>query len=117
MPSLSPPAPPSGYALDQGHPGAVTDPRCPLVLLCPPPPPTPGGYAVIKGIQERLGLPSSQLLPSFASLREYGNTSASTTWYAWGYIESCVGVRKGQVSIGAAAGGCGKSGHGKSQLC
>ncbi len=35
---------------------------------------------MLKGIQEGLCLPSATMLPSFATLREYGNTSCSTTW-------------------------------------
>lgn len=40
----------------------------------------PGGYAVLKGIQDRTKLSSTKMIPSFAVLREYGNTSCSTTW-------------------------------------
>lgn len=39
-----------------------------------------GGYAVLKGIQQGLRLPAAKMVPSFASLRDYGNTSCSTTW-------------------------------------
>ena len=53
------------------------------VLSSSLPPPAPsrhaGGYAVLKGIQSRLNLPTDYMLPSFATLREYGNTSCSTT--------------------------------------
>eukprot|EP00198_Chlamydomonas_reinhardtii_P002901 XP_001692237.1 predicted protein [Chlamydomonas reinhardtii] len=55
-----------------------------------------GGYAVLKGLQSELALPDAAMIPSFAALREYGNTSASTTWYALGYTEACEGVRRGQ---------------------
>jgi len=41
---------------------------------------TAGGYAVLKGLQKGLSLPSEKMIPSFACLREYGNTSCSTTW-------------------------------------
>ncbi|KAF8069577.1 KCS2 [Scenedesmus sp. PABB004] len=41
-----------------------------------------GGYAVLKGIQAGMRLPASAMLPSFAALRDYGNTSCSTTWCA-----------------------------------
>ena len=44
------------------------------------PHPYTGGYAVLKGIQERLKLPTDKMIPSFATLHEYGNTSCSTTW-------------------------------------
>ena len=39
-----------------------------------------GGFAVLKGVQLGMDLPPSTMLPSFASLRDYGNTSGSTTW-------------------------------------
>jgi hypothetical protein len=39
-----------------------------------------GGYAVLKGIQAGMALPAVKMLPSFAALRDYGNTSCSTTW-------------------------------------
>jgi len=35
-----------------------------------------GGYAVLKGLQKGLRLPTDKMLPSFAGLQEYGNTSA-----------------------------------------
>ena len=49
-----------------------------------------GGYAVLKGIQKGMNLPVGSVLPSFASLRDYGNTSSSTTWYTIAYLESQV---------------------------
>jgi hypothetical protein len=39
-----------------------------------------GGYAVVKGLQQAMRLPVEKVLPSFATLRDYGNTSCSTTW-------------------------------------
>ena len=39
-----------------------------------------GGYGVLKGIQKGMRLPSDALLPSFATLRDIGNTSSSSTW-------------------------------------
>ena len=33
-----------------------------------------GGYAVLKQLQAALGLPSKSVIPSFAALRDYGNT-------------------------------------------
>ena len=39
-----------------------------------------GGYGVLKGIQKGMRLPSETLLPSFATLRDIGNTSSSSTW-------------------------------------
>ena len=38
-----------------------------------------GGYAVLKGIQQRLSLPTNRMIASYATLGEYGNTSCSTT--------------------------------------
>ena len=38
-----------------------------------------GGYAVLKGLQKAMRLPLDKVLPSFATLRDYGNTSCSTT--------------------------------------
>lgn len=54
-----------------------------------------GGYAVLKGIQKGMNLPVEAVLPSFASLRDYGNTSSSTTWYTIAYLESVGAVKKG----------------------
>jgi len=34
-----------------------------------------GGYAVLKGIQAGMKLPPREMIPSFAALRDYGNTS------------------------------------------
>lgn len=64
-----------------------------------------GGYAVLKGIQEGLHLPAYKMLPSFAALREYGNTSCSTTWYVMGYMETCEKVNKGQTILQVGMGG------------
>ncbi len=48
-----------------------------------------GGYAVVKGLQKAMRLPVERVLPSFATLRDYGNTSCSTTWCV-----SCSGCAK-----------------------
>ncbi|KAG2452218.1 hypothetical protein HYH02_003248 [Chlamydomonas schloesseri] len=69
-----------------------------------------GGYAVLKGLQAELELPDAAMIPSFAALREYGNTSASTTWYALGYTEACEGVRRGQRVFQLGVGGGMKGG-------
>jgi hypothetical protein len=49
-------------------------------------------------------------MPSFASLRDFGNTSSASTWYTWSYIESTDGVRKGQTVLQVGVGGGMKSG-------
>ncbi len=35
---------------------------------------------MLKGVQQGMGLPAVHMLPSFAALRDFGNTSCSTTW-------------------------------------
>jgi hypothetical protein len=68
-----------------------------------------GGYAVLKGIQKGMNLPMEMMLPSFASLRDYGNTSSSTTWYSMSYLERFGMVKKGQrvMQVGWSTGGRG----------
>jgi hypothetical protein len=51
---------------------------------------------VLKGIQKGMNLPDEAVIPSFASLRDMGNTSSSTTWYTIAYLESQHMVKKGQ---------------------
>jgi predicted naringenin-chalcone synthase len=67
---------------------AVYLPVCPLLPA--------GGYAVLKAVQAGMSLPAHTLLPSFAALRDYGNTSCSTTWYVMAYMESIGSVYRGQ---------------------
>ena len=55
-----------------------------------------GGYAILLGIQKGLHLPSEKMLPSFCSLRDFGNTSSASTWYTFSYIESTSGIKKGE---------------------
>eukprot|EP00775_Hariotina_reticulata_P006451 gene6451-6680_t len=69
-----------------------------------------GGYAVLKGIQGGLSLPAAKMLPSFAALRDYGNTSCSTTWYVMAYMESCDEVLKGHKIMQVGMGGGMKAG-------
>ncbi|GBG00657.1 hypothetical protein Rsub_13392 [Raphidocelis subcapitata] len=69
-----------------------------------------GGYAVLKGVQKGMGLPASAMLPSFAALREYGNTSCSTTWYVMAYLETLLGVAAGQRVLQVGLGGGMKAG-------
>jgi 3-oxoacyl-[acyl-carrier-protein] synthase III len=52
---------------------------------------------VLKGIQNGINLPVDSVLPSFAALRDYGNTSCSTTWYSMAYMETCGKITKGQT--------------------
>ena len=35
------------------------------------------------------------MMASFASLRDFGNTSSASTWYTWSYVESTTGIKKG----------------------
>lgn len=51
---------------------------------------------MLKGIQKGMNLPDEAVIPSFASLRDMGNTSSSTTWYTIAYLESQHMVKKGQ---------------------
>ncbi|KAL6763254.1 FAE1/Type III polyketide synthase-like protein-domain-containing protein [Haematococcus lacustris] len=69
-----------------------------------------GGYAVLKGLQTGLSLPTTAMMPSFAGLKEYGNTSCSTTWYSMAYIETCQGVKKNQRVLQLGVGGGMKAG-------
>jgi 3-ketoacyl-CoA synthase len=59
--------------------------------------PRAGGYAILKGIQKGMRLPADKMMPSFANLKDYGNTSSSTTWYSFAYIETVGDVKRGQV--------------------
>ncbi|KAI8468058.1 MAG: FAE1/Type III polyketide synthase-like protein-domain-containing protein [Monoraphidium minutum] len=69
-----------------------------------------GGYAVLKGIQKGMNLPMEMMMPSFASLRDYGNTSSSTTWYSMAYMERFGMVKQGQRIMQVGAGGGMKGG-------
>jgi 3-ketoacyl-CoA synthase len=51
----------------------------------------------LKGIQKGMRLPADKMMPSFANLKDYGNTSSSTTWYSFAYIETVGDVKRGQV--------------------
>ncbi len=59
---------------------------------------------MLKGIQQGLKLPADSMIPSFAALRDYGNTSCSTTWYVLAYTESCRDVRRGDVLLQVGGG-------------
>lgn len=69
-----------------------------------------GGYAILRGIQKGLRLPADAMMPSFASLRDFGNTSSASTWYTWSYIESTTGVKRGERVLQVGVGGGMKSG-------
>ena len=69
-----------------------------------------GGYAVLKGIMAGMNLPVSAVMPSFAALRDYGNTSSSTTWYTMAYLESQALVKRGHRVMQVGAGGGMKGG-------
>ncbi|KAL4420938.1 hypothetical protein ABPG77_001421 [Micractinium sp. CCAP 211/92] len=56
-----------------------------------------GGRGVVEGLSKQLGLNPRQMAPSANTLHWYGNTSSSTVWYSFGYIESVQGVRKGDI--------------------
>jgi 3-ketoacyl-CoA synthase len=79
-----------------------------------------GGYAVLKGIQKGMNLPIEMMLPSFASLRDYGNTSSSTTWYSFAYLERFGMIKRGQrlMQVGALRCSCfGLGGRGEQPFC
>lgn len=69
-----------------------------------------GGYAVLKGLQQAMQLPSEKMMPSFATLRDYGNTSCSTTWYVMAYMESVQGMKRNQSIMQIGMGGGMKAG-------
>jgi predicted naringenin-chalcone synthase len=39
-----------------------------------------GGYAILQAVKKGLRLPADKMMPAFVSLRDYGNTSSSSTW-------------------------------------
>lgn len=60
---------------------------------------------MLKGIQQGMKLPARTMIPSFAALSYYGNTSSSTTWYSMTYLESLVGIKKGERIMQIGCGG------------
>ncbi len=60
---------------------------------------------MLKGLKQALRLPTEAMLPSFAALCDYGNTSCSSTWYVMAYIESLRGVKRGQTIMQMGIGG------------
>jgi hypothetical protein len=45
------------------------------------------------------------MLPSFVSLRDYGNTSSASTWYTWTYQEATGGVKRNERVLQVGVGG------------
>ena len=56
-----------------------------------------GGRGVVEGLSKQLGLDERRMAPSANTLHWYGNTSSSTVWYSFGYVESVQGVKAGDV--------------------
>jgi len=54
------------------------------------------GLTLSHCLPAQLGLRPSQLLPMLRPFERYGNTSSSSTWYAWSFVETCQGVKRGQ---------------------
>lgn len=52
-----------------------------------------------------LNLDETLLEPSRATLRDYGNVSSASTWYALGWLEACRGVKRGQKILQARGSG------------
>ncbi|KIY95863.1 hypothetical protein MNEG_12098 [Monoraphidium neglectum] len=50
---------------------------------------------MLKGFMKGMRLPASKVLPSFAALRDYGNTSSPSTYYVMAYLESLCGIQRG----------------------
>ncbi|CAL8464977.1 g4512 [Coccomyxa elongata] len=65
----------------------------------------PGGKAVISEVGSKLQLNEEQCMPMLVPFERYGNTSSSSTWYAWSYVETFQGVKRGdrlwQLSFGS----------------
>ncbi|KAK9814016.1 hypothetical protein WJX73_009276 [Symbiochloris irregularis] len=55
----------------------------------------PGGKAVIDVVEKALSLQPRHALPNRAAFERFGNTSSSSTWYAWSHIETFGGVKRG----------------------
>eukprot|EP00249_Psilotum_nudum_P000420 c11998_g1_i1 orf=325-1893(+) len=64
-----------------------------------------GGRAVIAAVEEGLRLSSIDVEPTKMALHRFGNTSASTTWYQFQYLEGKGRINKGdriwQIAFGS----------------
>eukprot|EP00877_Chromochloris_zofingiensis_P011289 jgi/Chrzof1/6413/Cz18g09230.t1_LCKAS7 len=69
-----------------------------------------GGHPVLIALRQSLNLPVEAMLPSFSTLRDYGNTSCSTTWYSMAYMESMGVVKAGHRIMQVGVGGGMKAG-------
>ena len=56
-----------------------------------------GGRGVVEGLSKQLSLDARRMAPSANALYWYGNTSSSTVWYSFGFVESVQGVKKGEI--------------------
>lgn len=65
---------------------------------------------MLKGLQQAMRLPADKMLPSFATLRDFGNTSCSTTWYVLAYMESIGGLKRNETIMQIGMGGGMKAG-------
>jgi hypothetical protein len=55
---------------------------------------------VVKAIKDSMKLTPQAVMATLASLRDYGNTSVSCSWYAWAYCEAVQNIQRGQVRAG-----------------
>jgi len=64
-----------------------------------------GGRAVIEGVQKNLSLSDAQIAPSIQTLHDFGNTSSSSIWYEFDWIERFGGIKRGdrilQIAFGS----------------
>lgn len=64
-----------------------------------------GGRAVIEGVQKNLSLSDRHVRPSFQTLHDFGNTSSSSVWYEFDWVERfggiCIGERVLQIAFGS----------------
>jgi len=64
-----------------------------------------GGKAIIDGMESKLNLTAHDVEPARATLYRMGNTSSSSIWYEFYYVEEAHGVKKGekvwQLAFGA----------------